>query len=127
MKRIVIAVPLLLLFIVGASLTCIFLLRDTERKAGAFIGAVEETALREDYSACLDALDGFARFWEERKSLYLLFVRHEEMHDIEIGIEQMTGFARCRDKSGIIGELFMLKAMLEHNSESELPLLINIL
>lgn len=127
MKRIAIAVPLLLLFIAGTSLACILLLRDTEQKAGVFIDAVEESALREDYTACLDTLDGFADFWEGRKSLYLLFVRHEEMHDIEIGIEQMTGFARCRDKAGIVGELCMLKARLKHISDSELPVLINIL
>ena len=127
MKRIAVAVPLLLAFIIGASLASLFFLRDTEDKAGAFIAKAETAALSEDYGACLRILDEFGAFWDERERYYLLFVRHEEMHDIKIGIEQMKGFAQCRDKSGIIGELRMLKAMLLHITESETPLLKNIL
>ncbi|MBQ9558103.1 MAG: DUF4363 family protein [Clostridia bacterium] len=127
MKRIAVAVPLLLAFITGASLSCLFFLRDTESEAGAFIAEVETAAMSEDYDACRRTLDEFGVFWDERERYYLLFVRHEEMHDIKIGIEQMKGFAQCRDKSGIIGELRMLKAMLSHITESETPLLKNIL
>lgn len=127
MKRIAVAVPLLLTFIIGASLASLFFLRDTEYEAGAFIDEVETAALNEDYDACLRILNEFGDFWDECERYYLLFVRHEEMHDIKIGIEQMKGFAQCRDKSGIIGELRMLKAMLRHITESETPLLKNIL
>ena len=127
MKRIAVAIPLLLAFIIGASLACLFFLRDTESKSDAFISDVEDAAIREDYGACLRTLDEFGSFWDEREGYYLLFVRHEEMHDIKIGIEQMKGFAQCRDRSGIIGELRMLKAMLSHITESETPLLKNIL
>ena len=127
MKRIAVAVPLLLAFIIGASLASLFFLRDTEYKAGAFIAKAETAALSEDYGACLRILDEFGAFWDDRERYYLLFVRHQEMHDIKIGIEQMKGFAQCRDKSGIIGELCMLKAMLLHITESETPLLKNVL
>lgn len=127
MKRIAVAVPLLLAFVIGASLTCLFFLRDTEAKADELIAAVGQSAMDGDYDSCLSVLDEFGDFWDEREAYYLLFVRHEEMHDIMIGIEQMKGFARCRDRSGIIGELCMLKAMLSHITESETPLLRNIL
>ena len=127
MKRIAIAVPLLLVFIAGASFACILLLHNTEKKADGYITAVSESAMRDDFAACEETLNAFADFWEKRKAYYILFVRHDEMHDIEIGIEQMKGFARCRDKSSIIGELEMLKTVLKHISESELPLLNNIL
>ena len=127
MKRIAVAVPLLLAFVTGASLACLFFLRDTEAKADALIAAVEDAAFREDYGACLNTLDELDGFWDKREPYYLLFVRHDEMHDIKIGIEQMKGFAQCRDKSGIIGELCMLRTMLSHITESEMPLLKNIL
>ena len=127
MKRIAIAVPILLSLIIGSSLTCLFFLRGTEAESDAFIEDVEKAAMSEDYAACLRTLDEFGDFWDDREPYYLLFVRHEEMHDIKIGIEQMKGFAQCRDKSGIIGELRMLKAMLAHITESETPLLRNIL
>ena len=123
MKRIAIAVPLLLVFIAGASFACILLLHDTEKKADGFITAASESAMRDDFAACEETLNAAMK----RKVYYILFVRHDEMHDIEIGIEQMKGFARCRDKSSIIGELEMLKTVLKHISESELPLLNNIL
>ncbi|MBQ6552668.1 MAG: DUF4363 family protein [Clostridia bacterium] len=127
MKRIVIAVPILLAFIISSSLACLFFLRGTEADADVFIEKVDKAAMSEDYAACLQTLDEFGDFWDDREPYYLLFVRHEEMHDIKIGIEQMKGFAQCRDKSGIIGELRMLKAMLAHITESETPLLRNIL
>ena len=127
MKRMIIAVPLLLAFVVVASLTCILLLNDTEKQADGFIADISESAMRGDFDSCGEALEGFAAFWDGRKSYYLFFVRHEEMHDIETGIEQMKGFARCRDQSGIIGELEKLKTVLKHISESELPLFRNIL
>ena len=127
MKRIAVAVPLLLAFIIGSSLACLFFLRCTEADAGVFIDAVENAAMNEDYRACLKTLDEFGDFWDNREPFYLLFVRHDEMHDIKIGIEQMKGFAQCRDQSGIIGELRMLKTMLAHITESETPLLRNIL
>lgn len=38
----------------------------------------------------------------------------------------MQGYARCRDKSGVIGELYALEALLTHISVSELPLIENI-
>lgn len=126
-KRIAVAVPLLLVFVICTSLTCLFFLRDTEKKASEYIKAVEKSTMSEDYDTCLKALDEFGAFWDGREAYYLLFVRHDEMHDIMIGIEQMKGFARCRDRSGIIGELCMLKAMLFHITESETPLLRNIL
>ena len=127
MKRVLISVPLLLLFIIGVSLTCIFTLRGTEKDAQFHIDAVEQSAMDEDFALCLSKLDEFSDFWKKRERLYLLFVRHEEMHDIEIGIEQMKGFAQCRDKSSIIGELRMLETMLSHISMSELPLIENII
>ena len=127
MKRIAIAVPVLLAIIIGSSIACLVFLRSTEADAGAFIEEAEIAAMSEDYAACLRTLDEFGDFWDDREPYYLLFVRHEEMHDIRIGIEQMKGFAQCRDKSGIIGELRMLKAMLAHITESETPLLRNIL
>lgn len=126
MRRVVIAVPLLLLFVIAVSLTCIFTLRETEKDAQIYIDAVEQSAMDEDFTLCLTKLDEFSSFWQKRERLYLLFVRHEEMHDIEIGIEQMKGFAQCRDKSSIIGELRMLETMLSHISMSELPLIENI-
>ena len=127
MKRIAVAIPLLLAFVIAASLTCLFFLRDTEAKADTIIEAVNCAAMEEDYISCLRLLDELDSFWDKRERYYLLFVRHDEMHDIKIGIEQMKGFARCRDKSGIIGELCMLKAMLSHITKSEAPILKNIL
>ena len=127
MKRIAVAVPLLLAFVIGASLACLYFLKDTETKADALISKIEKAALNEKYEACTRLLDELDGFWDGREGYYLLFVRHDEMHDIKIGIGQMKGFAQCRDKSGIIGELSMLRAMLSHITESETPLLKNIL
>ncbi len=127
MKRVKIAVPLILAFILITSGSSIFLLKNTEKHANSFILKVEQAVSEENYSACISLLTEFREFWSKRETLYLLFVRHEEMHSIEIGIEQMLGFAQCRDKSAILGELYMMRATLSHISVSELPLIENIL
>ncbi len=127
MKRVKIAVPLIIAAILLVSAVSIFFLNGTEKLADEYIARIETTAAAEDFSACLKILSDFRSFWQKREPLYLLFVRHEEMHGIEIGIEQMIGFAQCRDKVSVMGEIYMMRATLSHISESELPLIENIL
>ena len=127
MKRVKIAVPLILISVLSVSFMSIFFLKRTEKKADVYIAQIESAVNEDDFESCLAVLSEFKKFWHNRERLYLFFVRHEEMHGIEIGIEQMIVFAQCRDKVSVMGEVYMMRATLSHISESELPLIENII
>lgn len=94
---------------------------------GTRLEAAETAALAGEADKAEVAAEELLDFWEEREKTLLLYIRHDELDEIERSISELKYLIKLGDTAEFCSKLDQTHALIEHVWLSELPLLRNIL
>ena len=93
----------------------------------AQLETAKQAALSGDASQAEKTAQQIQAFWEKQESKLFLYIRHNELDEIEKNIAELKYLAELGDTAEFCSKASQAKALVEHIWECELPLIKNIL
>lgn len=122
-----IASCVVLLIIISTIILYILFLGNSVETFSSQIDDIIKYATNEDWSSCKIATDTFVQNWTRSKKYYEAFMEHREIDLINEAVTEVVSRVDFMDKDEILTKSNLLKMLLTHVHNNELPLLENIL
>lgn len=118
MKRLKLAVGILIVLPIIIALSHIYLNSTTDKMADV-ISAAEKSARSGDISSSARQLDEFSTEWDHNKRIFATFIRHAELDFANQSAAKLKSYLDNDDKSNFYGECETLKMQIHHIAETE--------
>jgi predicted PurR-regulated permease PerM len=126
MKRIT-AVAIVTLAFIGAAIFSNFFLKSSADNISEHIKGVETYAKSNDWPRAANELYLAKENWNEVKNKWAMLIDHNEIDNIGSSLSRTTGFVSTKNLNDVLAETSVLKLMIEHIPEKDLPSIKNIL
>lgn len=122
--------------IIAAVMSCIIIFLGTfglfntyqiKEKMCQELETAEKAALSGDITKAEEAAEQARAFWKSKESRLFLYIRHDELDEIEKSISELKYLAKLGDTAEFCSKANQSLALVEHIWECELPVFKNIL
>ena len=118
---------IIVLLLLGGSLTTYRYLQQTTQTLGSQLEAVEESISAQKWGAAQQDWNTARQSWDKNKTWWTILLDHQEIDNIDIGLNRLEKYIATHNVSLSLGEVSTLKLQVDYISDSERLTLQNIL
>lgn len=124
--KIVSAIALLLIVLVGAGIYTQSTLSSTAQHLESQIAEVERNTIAEDWDKAGNSLERVEKDWGKTEKTWTTLIDHTEIDNIDYTLSKLSKYVETESKSLALAEIAALKKYIQHIPEKESFLLKNI-
>lgn len=125
--RTVPAIIVIIVLLLGGSLTTYRYLHTTSQILATQLEEVEQSISTQKWEVAQKELNTALQSWGKIKTWWTVLLDHQEIDNIDMSISRLEKYIQTRDFSLSLGEVSVLKLLVDHISETEKLNLQNIL
>ncbi|EGW38445.1 DUF4363 family protein [Desulfosporosinus sp. OT] len=125
--RTIYIIVIIVILLLGGSLTSYRYLQATTQTLGNQLEAVEQSISSEKWEVAQKELNTTQEHWDNNKAWWTVLLDHQEIDTIDIGINRLDKFIKTQNITLSLGEVSALKLRLDHIADTEKLNLQNIL
>ena len=125
--RTVPTIVILVVLLLGGSLTTNRYLQTTTLTLGAQLEAVEQSISTQKWEVAQKELNTAQQRWDKNKTWWTVLLDHQEIDNIDLSMNRLEKYIETHDVSLSLGEVSVLKLQVDHISDAEKLNLQNIL
>jgi len=125
--RTVPTIVIIVVLLLGGSLTTYRYLQTTALTLGAQLEAVEQSISTQKWEGAQKELNTAQQRWDKSKTWWTIFLDHQEIDNIDISMNRLEKYIETHDVSLSLGEVSAVKLQVDHISDTEKLNLQNIL
>ena len=125
--RTVPAIIVIIVLLLGGSLTTYRYLHTTSQVLATQLEEVEQSISTQKWEVAQKELNTALQSWGKIKTWWTILLDHQEIDNIDMSINRLEKYIQTRDFSLSLGEVSVLKLLVDHISETEKLNLQNIL
>lgn len=120
-------IVIIVVLLLGGSLTTYRYLQTTTLTLGAQLEAVEQSISTQKWEVAQKELNTAQQHWDKNKTWWAVLLDHQEIDNIDISMNRLEKYIETHDVSLSLGEVSALKLQVDHISDTEKLNLRNIL
>lgn len=125
--RTVPTIVIIVVLLLGGSLTTYRYLQTTTLTLGAQLEAVEQSISTQKWEVAQKELSTAQQRWDTNKTWWTVLLDHQEIDNIDISMNRLEKYIETHDVSLSLGEVSALKLHVDHIFDTEKLNLRNIL
>jgi hypothetical protein len=125
--RTVPTIVIIVVLLLGGSLTTYRYLQTTTQTLGAQLAVVEQSISTQKWEVAQKELRTAQQRWDKNKTWWAVLLDHQEIDNIDISMNRLEKYIETHDVSLSLGEVSALKLRVDHISDTEKLNLRNIL
>lgn len=126
MKRLYVSIGIIITLI-STGIASLWHLQTSTEKAIEIVEKALETAENGDLEKAEQLNEELQVFWSEKKSLIMLYVRHDDITQIGSLISELNPLLKYSSIPEYMAKLYNIKYMFDKMAKEEIPLPVNIL
>jgi len=120
-------IVIIVVLLLGGSLTTYRYLQTTTLSLGTQLEAVEQSIATRKWVVAQEKLNTTQQRWDKNKTWWTILLDHQEIDNIDISMKRLEKYIETQDFSMSLGEVSVLKLQIDHISDTEKLNLRNIL
>jgi len=117
--RTLITIGIIVVLLLGGSLTSYQYIETSTLALGAPIDAVEQCISTQKWQAAQNELDTAQQRWDKNKDWWTVLLDHQDIDTIDISIKRLEKYIEAQDVSLSMGEVSTLKLLVDHIFDTE--------
>ena len=124
--KVYIAVVSMILFLLVLSVYTLHAFSDTAAQMAGEIDRLESDVMNSNWTGAANTVEEIKQNWDKHKQWWAIFIDHQEIDNIDTALARTEKFIETQERALGVGELAVLRLMLEHIPEKERVNLKNI-
>ena len=125
--RTLITIVIIVILLLGGSLTSYQYIQTSTQALGVPLEAVEQSISTQKWEVAQKELNTAQQRWDKNKTWWTVLLDHQEINNIDISMNRLEKYIETHDFSLSLGEVSALKLQVDHISDTEKLNLRNIL
>jgi predicted negative regulator of RcsB-dependent stress response len=112
-----IIVFIIIVCILGLATFLNFSIHATSHDMSQSLNIIEKSLDNQDWTESNSGLQDFSKKWSKTKSLWSLYLYHEEIDNIDLSFARLSGYIKTKSTANSVAELAALKLLIDHIPE----------
>jgi len=117
--RTLITIGILVVLLIGGSLTSYQYIETSTLAISAPLETVEQCISTQEWQVAQKELDTTQQRWDKNKDWWTVLLDHEEIDTIDISLKRLEKYIEAQDVSLSLGEVSALKLLVDHIFDTE--------
>ena len=117
--RTILTIVIIVILLLGGSLASYRYIETTTQAIGAQFETVEQSISTQKWEGAQNKLNIAQQDWEKAKPWWTVILEHQEIDNIDISMKRLEKYIETQDISLSLGEMSVLKLIVNHIQDTE--------